>query len=104
MRRTPHLLCEAFRSSMPVVCAEARPYLERLPGCDEPTVSPEEAEFFRRNGFLVKRGMASRATWTRIAFSAGFISVSAAEYLTGPSTHKCLKMHSTCNHFSTDTM
>eukprot|EP01045_Picozoa_sp_COSAG04_P028036 COSAG04_NODE_4249_length_2207_cov_1.907495_2_plen_211_part_00 len=52
---------------MPVVCAEARPYLERLPGCDEPTVSPEEAEFFRRNGFLVKRGMASREEMARIS-------------------------------------
>jgi hypothetical protein len=41
--------------------------LERLPGCDEPTVSPEEAEFFRANGFLVKRSMASREEMARIS-------------------------------------
>ena len=30
-------------------------------------MSPEEAEFFRRNGFLVKRGMASREEMARIS-------------------------------------
>ena len=47
---------------------QARPYVERLPGCDQPTVSLEEADFFRTNGFLVKRSMASRAAPAAAAY------------------------------------
>ena len=35
-------------------------YTGALPGATEPGISPEEASFFKENGFIVKRGLLSR--------------------------------------------
>jgi hypothetical protein len=45
----------------------AVPYDEALPGCDRAGLSAEEAAAFVERGFLVKRGLASRAEMARVS-------------------------------------